>query len=292
MKKISLEELIKTKQRLPYMEQYQYICDLIDTGKITPIKTAPKNGKTPALPLFFKIVEEKKDYSHLIQELQYGISTQISTDYYRKHLEVYEKERQWVLQLSTYLEEAAKEKAIHQEPVSLNERSFQIWNREKFLQKEAGKRVLKHCNISIEQLNLYQTSEPLAYYSNSRQTPQNILIIENKDTFYSMRKYLIEQNGQKDIRILGMPIQTLVYGAGKGILRSMEDFEFCVEPYMNHKENQYLYFGDLDYEGIWIYERLAELFQESHPLVPFVKGYERMLIKADRKSTRLNSSHL
>ena len=45
----------------------------------------------------------------------------------------------------------------------------------------------------------------------------------------------------------------MIYGAGKGIFKSFQDFEFCVEPYMKEKKNQIFYFGDLDYEGIGIY---------------------------------------
>lgn len=64
-------------------------------------------------------------------------------------------------------------------------------------------------------------------------------------------------------KIFGMEIGTVIYGAGKGILRSFEDFQFCVEPHINHSANEILYFGDLDYEGIGIYERLADLFSGS-----------------------------
>lgn len=140
----------------------------------------------------------------------------------------------------------------------------------------------------MDTLNIYQTSEPLAYYTGSRQTPQTILITENKDTFYSMRRYLMERGSNQEIpNILGQEIHTLVYGAGKGILRSMEDFKFCVEPYMNDSTNQYLYFGDLDYEGIGIYELLSVLFEEEHEIKPFVAAYEKMLQK-----TRHNNEFL
>lgn len=66
---------------------------------------------------------------------------------------------------------------------SMNERSFVIWGREKFLKEEQGKKVCRHMGISLEILNLYETSEPLAYYSHTKSVPQNLLIIENKDTF-------------------------------------------------------------------------------------------------------------
>ena len=85
-------------------------------------------------------------------------------------------------------------------------------------------------------------------YTHTREVPQNLLLLENKDTFYSMRRHLLEG---KDT-ILGMKIGTLIYGAGKGILKSFQDFSICAEPYMQNRQNQIYYFGDLDYEGIGI----------------------------------------
>ena len=79
--------------------------------------------------------------------------------------------------------------------------------------------------------------------------------------------------------VFGTPFGTLIYGAGKGILRSYQDFSFCVEPYMRAQENQLYYFGDLDYEGIGIYERLAERFARNR-LIPFIAAYERMIQKS------------
>ena len=65
-----------------------------------------------------------------------------------------------------------------------------------------------------------------------------------------MRNYLL--NGHTEI--FGAEIGTLIYGAGKGIIRSFQDFDLCAEPYMKHPKNTIYYFGDLDYEGIGIYE--------------------------------------
>ena len=42
---------------------------------------------------------------------------------------------------------------------------------------------------------------------------------------------------------------------------------------MQAEGNQIFYFGDLDYEGIGIYENLAELFNEEWKIIPFMAGY-------------------
>lgn len=273
MKRVFLENLLLSKTDFKYEEQYQYIRELLDQGRIRPVLASGTNGKKPALYREYWLTEEKKDYCVLEEELKYQITPLISVDFYLKNPGIYEKDRQWVLFLNDYLK-SRKEKLDY--PVSVNERSFEIWKREKFLSKEQGRKILKRCGLTENDLNVYGTTEPLAYYSHTRQVPQNLLILENKDTFYSMRRHLLEGNGS----ILGASVGTLIYGAGKGILRSFQDFDLCVEPYMKAPGNVIYYFGDLDYEGIGIYENLAEMFAKRWEIIPFIPAYEAMLQKA------------
>lgn len=274
MKRISLEKLVHPYFHLPYSQQYNHIINLLKAGKIKPVKASGTNGKSPALYREYWVEEEKRDYSALEEELKFRITPLISIDFYLAHLDRYEKDRLWVLQLNDYLKNRNEHLIC---PESVNERSFEIWHREKFLSKEQGKRILKCCGLEPELLNMYETAEPLAYYSHTRQTPQNLLILENKDTFYSMRRHLLEGND----KILGSRIGTLIYGAGKRIIRSFKDFDICVEPYMKEKDNRIYYLGDLDYEGIGIYENLSEMFSKEWEIIPFHPGYEAMLLKAE-----------
>ena len=304
MKKVPLEQLLQESGSESYQEQYQYICRQIETGRLRPVKKSPLNGRKPALHVSYWLTEEEPDYGEEIEELKFRMAPAIRTDYYLKHLGAYREEAVWVRLLNRYfLEEEERKAGGAGEPVSvsLNERSFQIWGREKFLQREQGRKILAHCGVELGQLHVYGTAEPLAYYSCSGDVPQKVLILENKDTFYSMRRYLYgdwEERvpgadttmkgsrgtlGHRPRRIFGTEIGTVIYGAGKGILRSFEDFRFCVEPHVNAPGNEILYFGDLDYEGIGIYERLAELFGEGKDrcgIKPFVQAYEKMLEKA------------
>lgn len=275
VKRISLEKLLHTQSDLSYENQYRYVMNLLEQGKIRPVLASGTNGKKPALYREYWMAEEKKDYSELEEELKYQIVPLISVDYYLKHPDLYEQDRSWVLLLNHYLK-TERDKLKHQE--SVNERSFEIWNREKFLSREQGKKILKRCGLGENDLNMYGTTEPLAYYSHTRSTPQNLLILENKDTFYSMRRHLLEGNE----RILGVDIGTLIYGAGKAVMKSFRDFDLCVEPYMKADGNKIYYFGDLDYEGIGIYESLAGMFESRWRIFPFFPGYEAMLKKAER----------
>ena len=280
MKKISLEKLLQQSGETEYQKQYSYIIGLLEDGRIAPVKTAASNGRRPALPVSFWLREEIADTVAEEEELKYHTSLRIATDYYLHNIDAYRQERLWVRQLNDFLERMPEALA---EQISVNERSFQIWGREKFLRNEQGKKLLKHCGLTVEDLNVYDTTEPLAYYSASKEIPQGILVIENKDTYYTFRNYLM-RGGRE---ILGSSISTVVYGAGKGIYRSIADLDFCIEDYMKCPENTYLYFGDLDYEGLGIYEHLAESLSGRFVIRPFVAAYECMLEKAMQYGERL-----
>lgn len=283
MKRISFEDLVRSRHLPTYDQQYAYIMELLEAGRIKPLLASGKNGKKPALYREYWLIEEKKDTQVLEEELKFALVPAISIDYYLKHLETYREERRWVLMLNDYLRDG-RERLCREE--SVNERSFEIWNREKFLSREQGRRILKHCSLEPEALNMYETSEPMAYYCHTRKVPQNLLILENKDTFYSMRRQLLEQSERVGKQsegvgvLLGTEIGTLIYGAGKGILRSFQDFDLCVEPYMADQGNRIYYFGDLDYEGIGIYESLAKLCRGRQEIIPFQPAYQAMLEKA------------
>jgi hypothetical protein len=273
--KITLEEFKDFMRVSNYSDLVELVYDLTGKGLITPVKSSRLNGKKPALYQAYHIYRPSKDYTIYQEELMYQLVPILKNDYYMGNLETYLKDRLFVLLLNDFIKE---HKEYLKEAVSYNERSFEIWGREKFLKREGGIRILKNLGLTPEDLNVYDTTEPLAYYSHHKRVPQEILILENKDTFYSMRKHLLENNS----KILGKEIGTLIYGGGKSIHKSFQDFTFCVEPYLNDERNEILYFGDLDYEGILIYETLQKNFRDRVKLKPFCTAYEAMLQKADR----------
>ncbi len=285
MKKVSLEELLEKRERDSYESQYRYVMELIDTGKIKPVKSSAGNGRKPALHTQYWLVEEKQDYSAWEEELLYRTDTHINVEYYLRHLDMYDKDRAYVRRLSDYLRD---QNGLLSVPISRNERSFEIWGEEKFLSGGAGRTILSRCKIDESVLNVYFTAEPFAYFAAHRDVPQKILILENKDPFFGMRRYLLEGNK----RILGEKIGTLIYGAGKRVVSSFREFAISAEPYMKESGNELLYLGDLDYEGIVIYETLVQTFAPSGTIRPFVPAYLAMLNKGDSvKSLPLSKEH-
>lgn len=274
-KKITLEEL---QDMYNCTHDYETLVQLVHTllkdKVIQPVKASGINGRKPALYREYRILAEQEKNPQILEELKYRLSPVMDNNYYINHYSAYLEDRKEVLQLSAFLKNHADELKIS---VSANERSFQIWRREKFL-LSGGRKILKNTGLSLEYLNIYETSEPLAYYSVSKRLAQNILILENKDPFYSIRKLMLEGGYEG---ILGYRIDTVIYGAGKGILRSYKDYTLALEDYLTKPENEILYFGDLDYEGIRIFEDLYERFRDVHGIHLFTAAYEKMLKKTE-----------
>ena len=284
-RKVSYEELIFDRRFESYSDEVIYIKDLISAGKITPIKNSGTNGKKPTMHRRYWLNMEDRDYTEFLDEIKYRLSPHIKIDYYRTHPEIYAREREQVIKLDDYLRERGEELKV---TISKNERSFAIWGREKFLSGEtveennhkiSASDILRHSGITMDMLNVYDTNEPFAYYSKDKDTPQNILILENLDPFYGMRKYLMDGGAS----ILGVRINTLIYGGGKRILSLFENFVLFAEDHVKFPANRFFYFGDLDYEGIGIYERFSERMRGTMEVVPFVEAYLALMkdVKAE-----------
>lgn len=279
-RKWSLDEISKHYKIYDYSDLVEFIMKNIEEENIKPIKSSRTNGKSPALYNSYMLISPVVDYIEYKEELQYRLNSHLKIDYYLKNLAKYKEDRKHIMALNNYLDNYND---LSSGMVSLNERSFEIWGREKFLQKEGGIRILKNLGLNLDMLNIYETTEPLSYYSHTKEVPQNVLILENKDTFYSMRRHLLKGNSD----ILGMSIGTIIYGKGKGIYKSFKDFTYCVEPYLANKSNKIFYFGDLDFEGILIYELLCEAFEDEVSIAPYINAYKAMLNKSDIRTLPL-----
>ncbi len=278
--KITIDEIQEYLGIEEYLELVNYIDKKVNEGILSPIRAHKGNGKTPERYLKYKIIRPTFENEEYTNELKFQLHHRLSAKYYLTHLAEYEKDRKYVLMLNQYF---WKEQDNLEHAVSINERSFEIFREEKFILK-GGKSILKNLNLTIEDLNVYHTTEPLAYYSHHKNVPQTILVIENKDTFYSMRKHLLDGS----TCICGEEVGTIIYCGGKSRRNTFQDFELCVENYLRSKENKMLYFGDLDYEGIKIYEGLHKEMKDIVQIEPFCEAYERMIRKAQKTMPSFN----
>jgi hypothetical protein len=102
--------------------------------------------------------------------------------------------------------------------------------------------------------------------------------------------------GQK--LFLGEEIHSIIYGCGKNIEKSLEEYKYTVEDYLL-KPIKMLYWGDIDYEGIGIYERLKrrysgifdiELFKEAY--IAMVKLSEKICLPSSSEKQNKNIEKL
>ncbi len=127
-------------------------------------------------------------------------------------------------------------------PLAKNERAYQIWNDEKILDNSLCKSMIKWNELE-KMLNYYLTPEPFFDYLHTKKEKMTMLIIENKDTWYTMRKIMNEQKGE--CYLGSQEIDGLIYGEGNKITKpqALEEYE---EKILQRK-CQFLYWGDLDY---------------------------------------------
>jgi hypothetical protein len=224
----------------------------------------------------YKIVYEEnsgiaeEENTELMDELNYHLYFKINIDVYKQNLKLYKKHRYYVRLFSNFMKKNSNLLKIQ---CSINERSFEVFGDEKFLKEDSlEKEIFKAMELDMNILNFYMAPEPFFFYKSSAETPQNILIVENKDTFYTVRKLMLEGK-----QIFDMEFSTVIYGEGKKILRSLEDIYYNDNvSYINNAENNFYYWGDIDKEGIWIYQNLKEAYKDFNFKL-LKQAYEKML---------------
>lgn len=291
-----------------YLEFAAVIEKFCREGLISPIKSSGIYPRTPPLALRYRInkgtinnylsvSEEEK----LIQEL-ISLHPKIKKDYYLKNISHYLSDRKNILRLNSFFSDNDKNASLKHR-YTLNERSFEIFNDEKYLSQH-GEAFLKRIGLDTESLNCYKTYEAFFYVLFEREyiVPDkdrynekernktmntmdytlnttdttytsnvlNVLIVENKDTFMSIMKLL---NTKKGYLVGGKIIDLLIYGEGKKIISS---FKFMEELAKGHIIGNVYYYGDIDYEGIAIYLILKNSFSQYN-IIPHVKLYNQLV---------------
>lgn len=292
---ISLEPLMERVSNHLHTTQYTAIAKEIQRmtrdGELDPVKTSKTNGRTPAL--FNRYREPVPDFAppetqrEEREEFTWCLTPPISHSYYSNHPERYHAERRYVLQLSDYLKHRADHLARR---ISLRERCFEIWQFEKCYDEQPfqGERfnardVLKHCGMTLDDLNAYRTVEPVPAFSLRYSTPQTVLIVENSDTFFSFWSYLSSRPAsslESRHTLFSTPIDSIVYGSGNKVTALGSHFSEALPAYLRCPANRFLYLGDLDDEGIAIFDALRRGLAGTVSIRPFREGYTAMARKA------------
>ena len=251
-KTINIKE-IRENLNLEYTPQNEKILKneiekLVQERYIEPQKTSKTNVE--GISEKYKII--KQDDANIKQEI-INLSNKLKIDYYLKNTKEYQKDKEIINSISRFISEPIEG------VLTINERSYQIFQNEKLLKERED--IIKKLGLTLQDLKCYETYEPFFYYENKEFSKGKILIIENKDTFWTI------QNAVKTTKYKN--IYLIIYGEGKKILKS---FEFI----NNFKlENNIIeYFGDIDYEGINIYEQLKSKYSQYN-IKAYKTGYQK-----------------
>ena len=214
--KIELSLLQSWTGSASYPEQAKLIGELVQGKIIEPIKASGKNGCNPPLYVKYRILHMKEDDSTLLEQLG-AMHYWIDTEYLRKFPGRFRKFQEFLLSLSEFLKSGQNTLSV---PMSENERAYAIWGDEKVLDKRENITILRDCGV-WERLNTYPTPEPFFDYR-CTSVPCNVLVIENKDTWFTMRKLMIESGRTC---FFSEPVDCLVYGEGNKITKSSASLE-------------------------------------------------------------------
>lgn len=246
---------------------YNVIMELVSEQLISPVGKKPdtQNG----LYLKYRINRDiKKKDSELAAQIIRSIVLPATIDYYIKYPYDFLNDRVIIDVISNFL------KRKNKDFLTVNERAYQLFGDEKFFKgdeknRSRGEIVLKRLGLGYLNIGCEETVEPFfSFYKKDfhSRTSRYIYIIENKDTFWSFKKNIMDATSI-------LKSDMLIYGEGKKIISS---FRFVDEYEIDKETDLVLYFGDLDPEGINIYCELQDKYPQ-YKIAPFSEGYLAIL---------------
>lgn len=244
-KTIRLDELEDIMKEVlhTYEDFAEAVLELETVGILNMVKSKGRTSRVPSLAFQYRINKSHLAESHHKQLQQYRLSLHplLNLDYYYHHdPSIWDKDRYYIMKLDDYL----KTEDLPPEPVPAPERSFELVGDEKWITEKGGKELLERVGL-FDRLNIIPVSEPLMFAINPNKVmapTQYHLIVENKTTYQGLLPTLPETI-----------FATLIYGAGKAVIKCIEQFPLQYPVEANH---QLYYFGDLDKEGISIWYSL------------------------------------
>lgn len=252
-KTIEEQELFQLTASTSYEAYYTCVQELVHLGLLQPVRASRLNGHIPPLYNRYHIVKAEEDYLPQRREEIQSLNPLLNIDGYLSNPGRYEKHRKIILPFSRYLWD---KRSLLNDVMSINERSFSIFFNEKLLVKERKfiTSVLEFNGLPWSFLQCYDTPEPFFSWNLEENADKAgaVLILENKDIWYT----LVHLAGQQEKPLFKENITLLVYGEGNKISREQDPFSSYVEQLFGKTLKTVYYAGDVDMEGIRIYERM------------------------------------
>ncbi len=271
-KTITRQELKLLFRKNEDADLFPLVEELCRNNTLIPVKNSGENGNR-LYPLYMKyrISASDEDDQCLIDEINKLHPLLQHKSWLKNHTGKYEKHRDAILKLDKYL---FKENDLSSQ-ISRKERSFEIFGEEKQLDNTEFRSILKELEITGTVLSFYDTPEYCFHdYIPDRKNNMVILILENKDIWFDLRKLMFDNSARE---LLNTKIDGVLYGEGNRIsgLGSLEQYN----EFLNCSNVSYLYWGDIDRAGLNIYCSLLRN-SSSCSISLFVPAYMVMLEKS------------
>lgn len=256
-KTINLAEL--EEMLTPFSHTYECFAKIVLTleeeGILLMMKTKGRTNRTPSLAFQYRINKSRlaRDHHHELQQYRRTLHPAINLDnYYSLEPTIWKNDLPYLTKIDKYLKKCAFPKDLVPAP----ERSFELVGDEKWLVEKGGKALLEKIGL-YDKFHICPVSEPLMFAISPdkiNEPVQRHLIVENKTTYQGLLPALKDSN-----------FSTLIYGCGKAVIKSIEQFTMQYPVEANH---HFYYFGDIDLEGISIWSSLNER-QPASIALPF-----------------------
>ncbi|KOA18720.1 hypothetical protein CLHOM_30040 [Clostridium homopropionicum DSM 5847] len=239
------------------------ILNLVEEGLLIPINSSNNNGKKIPLCYKYRINKEAlhRDSEEEIKKYLLKMEIEINLSFYlNKDEQYWRKDFPYIIKINDYI----KENGIPREDATSPERSFQIIGDEKWIDEKGGKAILERMGL-WHKLRINYNPEPLMIAVNPKLFNENKkyhIIVENKSIFYLLLDLLRES-----------VFTSLTYGCGWKIVSNINNLEKQLG--IEESENEIFYFGDLDFEGIAIWNNL----KDKYPVKLAEIFYEKLLLQ-------------
>lgn len=259
MRKKKRIELLEMMKWVPGDTEYEdfapVILKLQEEGILLPVKAQKMNGRTIALYNMYNISQEKlkSDYITEIHELQQVVNVAVQLKHYVVLSEtIWQEDKPWIIQIDKYI----KRNGLPVEEATSAERSYLITGNEKWLDEKHGTKVLERLEL-LEAMKIVTRPDPLMFAINKKCFREEVsrhkhLIVENKSIFYMLQEILSQTD-----------FTSIIYGCGWKITAGLDNAITQMD--LQREEHSFYYFGDLDFEGIAIYEYLGEKVKLATP---------------------------
>ena len=269
-KTIKLSELEKLPDGSRNYEDFEACINKLVENEVL----AEKGDKINSLSLSYNInhYKLKKDKIDEINTYIFKFSKEIDLgEYFKLSEETFHNDLPFIHIVDDYILKNGFPKSY----VTSQERSFNISGDEKWIDEKNGKKILERIKV-WDKLKIENDSDPLMLAVNQKGFESSIhyhLIVENKATFLALMDILKETN-----------YTSLIYGCGWKIVSNY----YMLDKQLNLKDkNEFMYFGDIDKEGISIWNSLNEKMK-----VNIAVDFYKELLKKDysigKKSQKRN----